>query len=142
MWNPLSWVMEAAAIMAISLANGGVCLFVFLFYYYYCHKYALFFLVIKFDGIEYTSNVNDIMFTLIKWNINCVCFIIFFVFSTINIQVLYFQGKSPDWQEFVGIIILILINSSISFIEEKNASNAAAALMAILAPKAKVCWTN
>lgn len=24
MWNPLSWVMEAAAIMAIGLANGGV----------------------------------------------------------------------------------------------------------------------
>ncbi|GKD53403.1 ATPase 8 [Tanacetum coccineum] len=23
MWNPLSWVMEAAAIMAIVLANGG-----------------------------------------------------------------------------------------------------------------------
>jgi hypothetical protein len=26
MWNPLSWVMEAAAIMAIALANGGVSL--------------------------------------------------------------------------------------------------------------------
>lgn len=24
MWNPLSWVMEAAALMAIALANGGV----------------------------------------------------------------------------------------------------------------------
>ncbi|XP_028097601.1 ATPase 11, plasma membrane-type-like [Camellia sinensis] len=24
MWNPLSWVMEAAAIMAIALANGEV----------------------------------------------------------------------------------------------------------------------
>ncbi|KAJ0709066.1 putative P-type H(+)-exporting transporter [Helianthus annuus] len=27
MWNILSWVMEAAAIMAIVLANGGVSLF-------------------------------------------------------------------------------------------------------------------
>lgn len=27
MWNPLSWVMEAAAIMAIALANGGVSFF-------------------------------------------------------------------------------------------------------------------
>jgi len=27
MWNPLSWVMEAAAIMAIALANGGVSYF-------------------------------------------------------------------------------------------------------------------
>jgi hypothetical protein len=24
MWNPLSWVMEAAAIMAIALSNGNV----------------------------------------------------------------------------------------------------------------------
>ncbi|KAF2315999.1 hypothetical protein GH714_040794 [Hevea brasiliensis] len=70
MWNPLSWVMEAAAIMAIALANGG--------------------------------------------------------------------GKPPDWQDFVGIITLLLINSTISFIEENNAGNAAAALMARLAPQAKV----
>nr|CAB3466631.1 unnamed protein product [Digitaria exilis] len=70
MWNPLSWVMEAAAIMAIALANGG--------------------------------------------------------------------GKPPDWQDFVGIITLLVINSTISFIEENNAGNAAAALMARLAPKAKI----
>ncbi|KAL4602310.1 hypothetical protein ACB092_10G043900 [Castanea dentata] len=70
MWNPLSWVMEAAAIMAVALANGG--------------------------------------------------------------------GKPPDWQDFVGIIVLLLINSTISFIEENNAGNAAAALMARLAPKANV----
>ncbi|KAJ8773927.1 hypothetical protein K2173_009358 [Erythroxylum novogranatense] len=70
MWNPLSWVMEMAAIMAIALANGG--------------------------------------------------------------------GKPPDWQDFVGIVVLLVINSTISFIEENNAGNAAAALMAGLAPKTKV----
>ncbi|KAI8017394.1 Plasma membrane ATPase 4 [Camellia lanceoleosa] len=70
MWNPLSWVMEAAAIMAIALANG--------------------------------------------------------------------DKKPPDWQDFVGIICLLVINSTISFIEENNAGNAAAALMAGLAPKTKV----
>ncbi|KAF1883651.1 hypothetical protein Lal_00012568 [Lupinus albus] len=69
MWNPLSWVMEAAAIMAIALANGN--------------------------------------------------------------------GRPPDWQDFVGIIALLVINSTISFIEENNAGNAAAALMAGLAPKTK-----
>ncbi|KHG14131.1 ATPase 4, plasma membrane-type -like protein [Gossypium arboreum] len=74
MWNPLSWVMEAAAIMAIALANGG--------------------------------------------------------------------GKPPDWQDFVGIITLLIINSTISFIEENNAGNAAAALMARLAPKAKSSLTG
>ncbi|XP_027168354.1 plasma membrane ATPase 4-like [Coffea eugenioides] len=70
MWNPLSWVMEAAAVIAIALANG--------------------------------------------------------------------QGKPPDWQDFLGIIILLVINSTISFVEENNAGNAAAALMAGLAPKTKV----
>ncbi|KAK2654567.1 hypothetical protein Ddye_014423 [Dipteronia dyeriana] len=70
MWNPLSWVMEAAAVMAIALANGG--------------------------------------------------------------------GEGPDWQDFVGIVCLLIINSTISFIEENNAGNAAAALMARLAPKTKV----
>ncbi|GMI78147.1 H(+)-ATPase 8 [Hibiscus trionum] len=70
MWNPLSWVMEIAAIMAIALANGG--------------------------------------------------------------------GKPPDWQDFIGIVALLFINSTISFIEENNAGNAAAALMAGLAPKTKL----
>jgi magnesium-transporting ATPase (P-type) len=72
MWNPLSWVMEMAAIMAIALANG--------------------------------------------------------------------DGKPPDWQDFIGIIVLLVINSTISFIEENNAGNAAAALMANLAPKTKVSF--
>ncbi|KAL8521645.1 hypothetical protein ACS0TY_011970 [Phlomoides rotata] len=78
MWNPLSWVMEAAALMAIVLANG--------------------------------------------------------------------DGRPPDWQDFVGIVALLFINSTISFIEENNAGNAAAALMAGLAPKTKVLrdsrWTE
>ncbi|KAH9665529.1 ATPase 10 plasma membrane-type [Citrus sinensis] len=70
MWNPLSWVMETAALMAIALANGG--------------------------------------------------------------------GQGPDWQDSVGIVCLLIINSSISFIEESNAENATAALMAHLTPKTKV----
>ncbi|XP_004291218.1 PREDICTED: plasma membrane ATPase 4-like isoform X2 [Fragaria vesca subsp. vesca] len=78
MWNPLSWVMEAAALMAIVLANG--------------------------------------------------------------------DGKPPDWQDFLGITVLLIVNSTISFIEENNAGNAAAALMAGLAPKTKVLrdgrWTE
>lgn len=51
-----------------------------------------------------------------------------------------FQGEGPDWQDFIGIVCLLVINSTISFIEENNAGNAAAALMARLAPKTKVCF--
>ncbi|XP_076931047.1 ATPase 8, plasma membrane-type-like [Bidens hawaiensis] len=47
-------------------------------------------------------------------------------------------GRPPDWPDFVGIVALLLINSTISFIEENNAGNAASALMASLAPKAKI----
>ncbi|KAF4618953.1 hypothetical protein D9613_009849 [Agrocybe pediades] len=70
MWNPLSWVMEAAALVAIVLSNG--------------------------------------------------------------------QGKPPDWPDFVGIILLLFVNSAIGFYEEHNAGNAVKALMDSLAPKAKV----
>ncbi|KAF8309109.1 plasma-membrane proton-e [Clavulina sp. PMI_390] len=69
MWNPLSWVMEGAALVAIALSNG--------------------------------------------------------------------QGQPPDWQDFVGIVLLLLINSSIGFYEEHNAGNAVKALMDSLAPKAR-----
>ncbi|KAI0063921.1 plasma-membrane proton-e [Artomyces pyxidatus] len=70
MWNPLSWVMEAAALVAIALSNG--------------------------------------------------------------------EGRAPDWQDFVGIVTLLLINSGIGFYEERGAGNAVKALMDSLAPKAKV----
>ena len=70
MWNPLSWVMEAAALVAIALSNG--------------------------------------------------------------------EGRPPDWQDFVGIVLLLLINSGIGFYEERGAGNAVKALMDSLAPKAKV----
>ncbi|KAI9614663.1 hypothetical protein H4Q26_009050 [Puccinia striiformis f. sp. tritici PST-130] len=70
MWNPLSWVMEGAAIVAIGLSNG--------------------------------------------------------------------QGRPPDWQDFLGIVLLLFINAGIGFYEERSAGNAVKALMDSLAPKAKV----
>lgn len=48
------------------------------------------------------------------------------------------QGQPPDWEDFLGIIFLLIINSSIGFYEEHNAGNAVKALMDSLAPKAKV----
>ncbi|KAG0479467.1 hypothetical protein HPP92_010325 [Vanilla planifolia] len=47
-------------------------------------------------------------------------------------------NKLEEKRDFVGIVVLLVINSTISFIEENNAGNAAAALMARLAPKTKV----
>jgi H+-transporting ATPase len=70
MWNPLSWVMEAAALVAIALSNG--------------------------------------------------------------------ENRAPDWQDFLGIVLLLFVNSGIGFYEERNAGNAVKALMESLAPKAKV----
>ncbi|OAV98442.1 H+-transporting ATPase [Puccinia triticina 1-1 BBBD Race 1] len=70
MWNPLSWVMEGAALVAIGLSNG--------------------------------------------------------------------QGRPPDWQDFLGIVLLLFINAGIGFYEERSAGNAVKALMDSLAPKAKV----
>ena len=70
MWNPLSWVMEGAAIVAIALSNG--------------------------------------------------------------------ENRAPNWPDFTGIVLLLLINSGIGYYEERNAGNAVKALMDSLAPKAKV----
>ncbi|KIY53238.1 plasma-membrane proton-e [Fistulina hepatica ATCC 64428] len=70
MWNPLSWVMEAAALVAIVLSNG--------------------------------------------------------------------EHRPPDWEDFIGIVLLLFVNSTIGFYEERNAGNAVKALMDSLAPKAKV----
>ncbi|KAJ7805570.1 hypothetical protein B0H14DRAFT_1594167 [Mycena olivaceomarginata] len=61
MWNPLSWVIEAAALVAIAFSNG--------------------------------------------------------------------EGRAPDWEDFVGIALLLFINSAIGFYEERGAGNAVKALM-------------
>ncbi|KAK8942300.1 ATPase 11, plasma membrane-type [Platanthera guangdongensis] len=58
--------------------------------------------------------------------------------SILDIQ----HGKPPDSQDFMDIITLLVINSTISFIEKSNADNVAKALMAHLAPKAKCCKFN
>ncbi|KAG0468432.1 hypothetical protein HPP92_017760 [Vanilla planifolia] len=68
------------------------------------------------------------------------------VMETAAVIAIAARGKDPDWQDFIGIAVLLVINSTISFIEENNAGNAAAALMARLAPKTKVLrdgkWTE
>ncbi|KAG8724122.1 plasma membrane H+-ATPase [Ceratobasidium sp. 395] len=48
------------------------------------------------------------------------------------------DGRAPDRPDFVGIVLLLLINSAIGFYEEHNAGNAVKTLMDSLAPKTKV----
>ncbi|KAF7333819.1 Plasma membrane ATPase [Mycena venus] len=48
------------------------------------------------------------------------------------------EGRAPNWQNFVGTILLLFINSAIDFYEERGAGNAVKVLVDLLAPKAKV----
>jgi len=48
------------------------------------------------------------------------------------------NNQPPDWEDFIGIVLLLFVNSAIGFYEERNAGNAVKALMDSLAPKAKV----
>ena len=84
MWNPLSWVMEVAAIMAIALANGGVVIFPLL------------------------SLHPPFFFSSGFWVFFFFCFLV---------GCAQMQGESPDWQDFIGILALLFIYSTISFIE-------------------------
>eukprot|EP00911_Craspedida_sp_UC1_P002201 UC1_evm1s1682 len=75
MWNPLSWVMEFAAVMAIAFSNGPTE-----------------------------------------------------------------AGQSPpypppDWEDFVGIIALLIINATLAYVEESQAGDAVAALKGAMAPE-------
>ena len=46
-------------------------------------------------------------------------------------------GEPPDWEDFVGILLLLLINSILVLLNNM-AGNAVKALMESLAPEAKV----
>lgn len=60
------------------------------------------------------------------------------IFFIIHSFTVFGQSQGTDWEDFLGIVCLLIINSTISFIEENNAGDAAAALMARLALKTKV----
>jgi len=51
-------------------------------------------------------------------------------------------GEPPDWPDFVGILLLLLINATIGYIEKYRAGNAVKALMASLAPECRVKRNN
>uniref|UniRef100_K4B4G9 Cation-transporting P-type ATPase C-terminal domain-containing protein n=1 Tax=Solanum lycopersicum TaxID=4081 RepID=K4B4G9_SOLLC len=48
------------------------------------------------------------------------------------------DGEPPNWKDFVCIVCLLVINSTIIFTEENNARNSVVALMDGLAPKMTV----
>jgi H+-transporting ATPase len=52
------------------------------------------------------------------------------------------NGQPPDWPDFVGILLLLLLNASIGYVEKYRAGNAVKALMASLAPECRVKRNN
>lgn len=48
------------------------------------------------------------------------------------------ENKPPDWEDFLGIVLLLLLNSTIGYVEEHRAGSAVKALMASLAPECRV----
>ena len=70
-----------------------------------------------------------------------ICSLAHFVRNILLLGISLLQGKPPEWQDFIGITTLLLINSTVCFIQENNAGAASAALMARLAPKSKVLTT-
>lgn len=58
--------------------------------------------------------------------------------ALINIVFVNGDGRPPNFMESCGIVSLLIVNSTISLIEEEKACNAAAALMDRIAPKTKV----
>jgi H+-transporting ATPase len=89
MWNPLSWVMESAALVAIILSNGPEP--------WLCDDPS--------SSLCQTTN------------------------------------EPPDWEDFVGIMCLLLLNSSIGYYEEEQAGAAVDKLMDQLAREYK-CKRN
>ncbi|GAY55516.1 hypothetical protein CUMW_164790, partial [Citrus unshiu] len=141
MWNPLSWVMEAAAIMAIEnvpteevfetlkcgqegLSTEAAEQRLSIFGYNKLEEKRLFYWkeskILKFLGF---------MWNPLSWVMEAA--------AIMAIVLANGGGKPPEWQDFTGIATLLLINSTVCFIQENNAGAASAALMARLAPKAK-----
>ena len=67
-----------------------------------------------------------------------ICSLAHFVRNILLLGISLLQGKPPEWQDFIGITTLLLINSTVCYVLENNADAASAALMAHLAPQAKV----
>jgi H+-transporting ATPase len=52
------------------------------------------------------------------------------------------ENRPPDWPDFLGIVLLLLLNSTIGYVEEQQAGSAVKALMASLAPECRVKRNN
>ncbi|THG14374.1 hypothetical protein TEA_027790 [Camellia sinensis var. sinensis] len=143
MWNPLSWVMEAAALMAIALAHGGENMpLKEVFEHLKCTKEGLSTDAVQerlelfgYNKLEEKKESKILKFLGFMWN---PLSWVMEAAALLAIALAHGGHKGTDYHDFFGILILLIINSTISFIEENNAGNAAAALMARLAPKAKV----
>ncbi len=84
--------------------------------------------------------VPALMLSLVLFCLFCLCSVLsssFLALITVLCEI-HIQGQPPDWEDFLGILFSLIMNSTIRFIEENNVGNAAAALMVDRAPKTKV----
>ncbi len=85
--------------------------------------------------------VHALMLSLVLF---CLCFLLslsFLALITVLCEI-HIQGQPPNWEDFLGILFLLIVNSIIRFIKENNAGNAGAALMVHRAPKTKVYFQH
>lgn len=69
MWNPLSWVMEAAAIMAIALAHGGVSLFIYNVLWQFIMRSLIYSsLILEMIPLFCREKIRIIMISLAYWS--------------------------------------------------------------------------
>jgi hypothetical protein len=71
--------------------------------------------------------VLALMLSLVLFCLFCLCFLLCSSFLALIIVLceIHIQGQPPDWEDFLRILFLLIVNSTISFIEENNVGNAA-----------------
>lgn len=137
MWNPLSWVMEAAAVVAIVLSNGptpNVDPFEFendgiinVPRSYCLGSEALIEAGDQLNQSGLTPNRDVYIDNKDLYN-NCPGLP----------PVTGMPFPPPDYPDFIGILMLLIANATIGYLEESKAGDAVAALMGSLCPKATV----
>ena len=91
----------------------------------------------KFGPNEITHKKPNKLWQFISFLLNPWSYVMEFA-AVIAIAVANGEGMPPDWEDFIGIVLLLLTNATIGYLEESKAGAAVEALMSSLSPVAKV----